>query len=1380
MKKIALIGLVALGLMMGKELWAETYVSGTLSANTTWNMAGSPYIATDTVTVAQGVALTIEPGVTIKFASEISLVCYGTLNAIGTPLGTITFTSTQTTPTASDWNGIKLSGSGANGSKISYCDIGYAEQAIYLENVSQVTITYNYIHDNKGDHGGADEAGGVGCGIYLSGANNNTIGTNTIRTNTGGQGGIGGYCGAGGKGGIGCGIYLSSSTGNTISGNLIYSNTGGQGGTGGDFGSGGSGGVGCGIYLSSSTNNTVSENIFLSNTGGQKGNPGIQSSYGAPGNGYGIYIDIDSYNNIIYSTNIYNSEPIHYYYGMDRVTIENQILTLLGSGSTNLGRIVLINCSNFTIKNNTISGGIGQNGRTSGYVGGIGCGIYLGSSTNIVISRNIVSLNTGGNGGVGCGYAGPGGSGGIGCGIYLHSSTNNTISLNTVSSNTGGEGGKGNYTSAGGVGGVGCGIYLSSSTNNTVLGNIILSSTGGQEGRGSYYGAPGNGYGIYINSNSYNNAIDSSNTYNGEPIHYYYNQLGITIENQNLTIAGSDSTNLGRIVLIYCQNFTIRSNFIAGGIGQNGQTAGGWEGAVGAEGNMGCGIYLGSSTNITISKNIISSNIGGQGGTGGWWGLGGSGGIGCGIYLNSSTNITILENTIFNNKGGQRGNVGHRGSYGDYGQGYGMYSCSSSNPKIHYNNLLGNKKGDETKGYGVWHDGSSGTISATHNWWGHSSGPYHPEINPSGVGDQVSNWILCWPWTYITIFPASGPVGCEVTVEGYGGTNTISIFFGTHLTITTTTSSENGTFSATFITDTQPSGTKVITATDSFGNYATTIFFLKPIPTLSFSPTYQMGRRATVDLTISDIYQFFGAEAYLSFDPAILSVETITKGSFIPGGWLTSAFNNTAGTISVGCGINLGADPVSGSGTLAQIVFNAVGTGTQILEYSLISPRDTVVMDMDGTIGFNRGTATIDVPPVAYIKITPSEATVTVTDFQTFSAQGYTFDGTPISGLAYTWTLYQDIGTISAFTGTQTTFIAGRNVGIGSISVTSQGVGTYADISVIFSTATVKGRVVIDLGTELLGTSGITVALIEEETGMMATTTTGTDSYFSFFNLVPGTYSLFADKTGASPATKTDVIVQTAQETDIGTITLIAGDADNDGRIRIFDFYQLYFALKDGIYNPEVDFDQDGDLDAFDFRVLYNNFFRGRRCLSLARKTDSSIILQAESNKPKVNEEFTITLKIDMVSLVGIEAYLSFDPSILELISVEEKLLDWQAEKRDSGELSIISGVSLDKAPVSPNQIQIRFRPKKEGKTQIFVREAISIDTDGKAGLLSSSPIEIEVTKAKPLSSALGQSFPNPAYNGCYIPFQLSADSGQTTVEIYNIVGQKVSNTLLT
>ncbi|MEW6104391.1 MAG: right-handed parallel beta-helix repeat-containing protein, partial [bacterium] len=489
MRKTIFGCLMALGILACKIAGAETYVSGTITGDTTWNFSGSPYIATETVYVADGVKLTIDPGVTIRFATETSLICYGTLNAIGTAIGTITFTSSQTTPMAGDWNGIKLSGSGANGSQIKYCDIGYAKQAVYLKNTLGIVITNNFIHDNKGADGRFP--GEVGCGVYLSSSTNTVISSNIIFQNEGGKGGNGSTLISGASGGIGCGIHLSDSDSNIIATNIILSNIGGRGGMGGYQASGGQGEIGCGIYLYSSINNNIRENTITSSQGGGGGAGGSYGSGGTRGNGYGIYLEPNSYNNTITTSNTYNNEPIFYFYGITIPTIiENQTLTLTGSGSTNLGRIVLINCSNFTIRNNTISGGIGENGYTggnhaSGGSGRIGCGIYLYNSTNTTILENTITNNQGGNGGTG-GNCESGGQGGIGCGIYLYSSINNTIQGNTIASSQGGSGGGGGPYASGGQGGIGCGIYLYSSINNTIQGNTIASSQGGSGGGGGY------------------------------------------------------------------------------------------------------------------------------------------------------------------------------------------------------------------------------------------------------------------------------------------------------------------------------------------------------------------------------------------------------------------------------------------------------------------------------------------------------------------------------------------------------------------------------------------------------------------------------------------------------------------------------------------------------------------------------------------------------------------------------------------------------------------------------------------------------------------------------------------------------------------------------
>ena len=66
-----------------------TDVGGIISADTTWNLAGSPYYLTSTVQVAEEATLTIEPGVVIN-AQGNRLEIFGTLDAVGDNLSKIT------------------------------------------------------------------------------------------------------------------------------------------------------------------------------------------------------------------------------------------------------------------------------------------------------------------------------------------------------------------------------------------------------------------------------------------------------------------------------------------------------------------------------------------------------------------------------------------------------------------------------------------------------------------------------------------------------------------------------------------------------------------------------------------------------------------------------------------------------------------------------------------------------------------------------------------------------------------------------------------------------------------------------------------------------------------------------------------------------------------------------------------------------------------------------------------------------------------------------------------------------------------------------------------------------------------------------------------
>ena len=71
---------------------AQTFVGGPVPGDTTWTLAGSPYVVTSTVSVAAGLTLTIEPGVEIQLRSDKGITVFGSFLAQGTESNTISIT----------------------------------------------------------------------------------------------------------------------------------------------------------------------------------------------------------------------------------------------------------------------------------------------------------------------------------------------------------------------------------------------------------------------------------------------------------------------------------------------------------------------------------------------------------------------------------------------------------------------------------------------------------------------------------------------------------------------------------------------------------------------------------------------------------------------------------------------------------------------------------------------------------------------------------------------------------------------------------------------------------------------------------------------------------------------------------------------------------------------------------------------------------------------------------------------------------------------------------------------------------------------------------------------------------------------------------------
>ncbi|HLG33297.1 MAG TPA: hypothetical protein VI757_00330, partial [Bacteroidia bacterium] len=193
---------------------AQTNVSGFISANTTWNLAGSPYVVVSNALLSHGYTLTIDPGVIVKFNSSCALQIDGELRAIGTPADRITFTSSQASPAAGNWAKVHFAdtsvsatfdaqGNYLSGCIMKYCDVLYGGQLGYGEvhvetaspYISQCRIKFSssagvycagstflldssLVSDNLGYGLYFDQFSLFSCGLLING--------DTIRSNRGG------------------------------------------------------------------------------------------------------------------------------------------------------------------------------------------------------------------------------------------------------------------------------------------------------------------------------------------------------------------------------------------------------------------------------------------------------------------------------------------------------------------------------------------------------------------------------------------------------------------------------------------------------------------------------------------------------------------------------------------------------------------------------------------------------------------------------------------------------------------------------------------------------------------------------------------------------------------------------------------------------------------------------------------------------------------------------------------------------------------------------------------------------------------------------------------------------------------------------------------
>lgn len=122
------------------SITATTNVSGGIFEDTTWSLAESPVLVTDTVSIFPAATLTIDPGVVVLFDAGKRIDVRGKLKANGTAAGPILFTSSSATPAKNDWSGISVNNSVGGSAELKFSTFEYASSAISISNNNSLAM----------------------------------------------------------------------------------------------------------------------------------------------------------------------------------------------------------------------------------------------------------------------------------------------------------------------------------------------------------------------------------------------------------------------------------------------------------------------------------------------------------------------------------------------------------------------------------------------------------------------------------------------------------------------------------------------------------------------------------------------------------------------------------------------------------------------------------------------------------------------------------------------------------------------------------------------------------------------------------------------------------------------------------------------------------------------------------------------------------------------------------------------------------------------------------------------------------------------------------------------------------------------------------------
>jgi parallel beta-helix repeat protein len=230
--------------LLNTPVSAQLQQGGTITSATTWTIGDSPVTVTDSLTIAEGATLTIDPGVEVRFSSQTVLIVGGVLIADGSETDPILLTSASASPEPGDWAGVTFENLSNAGSVFRHVTVenagfGATNSAVYYRTgafgvpVSHATIRHTAGNgiDTRASNPVLEDltvTENAGYGVFSDLFSNFELRNSTITDNSSG------------------GVRVPINTGPVIAGNLIQNN---------DFG----------IFVSDQAFPTITDNLVLDN-----------------------------------------------------------------------------------------------------------------------------------------------------------------------------------------------------------------------------------------------------------------------------------------------------------------------------------------------------------------------------------------------------------------------------------------------------------------------------------------------------------------------------------------------------------------------------------------------------------------------------------------------------------------------------------------------------------------------------------------------------------------------------------------------------------------------------------------------------------------------------------------------------------------------------------------------------------------------------------------------------------------------------------------------------------------------------------------------------------------------------------------------------------